>query len=186
MPTEVKAGVALWNKETVMTLLCQLWPWLHSFFAYGHRVLRHTHYSVHQVLKHIFQDGWYSEGESTEDETESEHVKFCSVTFHMIEWKVYHLETPENGTSRGASSGASIVAPADIGIFDENMIIDDESGISNEDDGDLWTWQLLAVHSVYVCPHEAARVCVCVCVCVCAGVCTSVCSRGKCWLQLSD
>ena len=78
---------------------------------------------------------------------------------------------PAPGPAQGLASGASIVAPADITIFDKNMIISDESGISNEDDRDLWTWQLLAVHSVCIslqsCLCERADVCVCVCVSVC-------------------
>ena len=54
---------------------------------------------------------------------------------------------PPTKLTQTLASGASIVALADIRIFDEIMIVDDESGISNaesgisnEDDGDLWIW----------------------------------------------
>ena len=37
-----------------------------------------------------------------------------------------------------------------VPYLDENTIMDDESGNSNEDDGALWTWLLLTVHgSIY-------------------------------------
>ena len=72
------------------------------------------------------------------------------MTSQMIERKVYHLTTRSRhwGPTQALASGASTVVPADVSISDENTIIDDESGICSEDDGELWTWQLLAVQSV--------------------------------------
>ena len=102
---------------------------------------------MHQVLKLIFQGGSDSEWESMEDETESEHEHFCSMLFQMTERKVYNLKTPGWHWHQDLRCKYWLRQPISVSLM-EILITNYESGISNKDDGELWTWQLLAVHSV--------------------------------------
>ena len=136
------------------------------------------------MLKHLFQDGSDSEAESMEEERKSEHETFLFSDLPNDKTESLSFENtqpaPASGQAQVHASSASIVAPADISIFDGNTIINGESEISSEDNGDLWTWQLLAVHSVYTSPRSCCCVCVRVCVYTRVCVCADVCSRRMC------
>ena len=160
-PVEVKAGVALCLKQRARRDFAVTALALTAFFLLLASVTsRHTRYSVHEVLEHNFQDGSDSGGESTEDQTESEHGTF--LFNYVANDKTGSLSSentgpaPASGPALALASGAGTVPLADIGIFGENTIINDESGFSNKDDGDLWNWQQLTIHGVYNTPRSCS------------------------------
>ena len=104
-----------------------------------------TRYSVYQVLKTIFQERSGSEEESTRMKPKTNKqtkklTKKLNMTpffFQMIERKVYQLKTPYRHWDqhrRLPQVQELLCRPISVS---STTIIDDKSGISNKDDGDV-------------------------------------------------
>ena len=89
------------------------------------------HFSINQVLGHIFQGGFDNEGKSMEEEMKQEDEEF------LCEDRTHNL-SPENtrpalGPAHVFVFGASVVVPADTHMFNEDTDIEDEDDRVNGD-----------------------------------------------------
>ena len=169
---------------------------LSSFFVMASR---RAHYTVHQVLKHILEEGSESDNESSEDEEEGAE-------------RSIHNDAPNAGAetkSQALARGASFGAPGDVRIFDSS---DEDGGTrvkeGNVEDGDSDTPSVYDIQTdidaesdtntdtesdtepevdnrlpwdrnLAMCMRACVRVCVCMCVCVCVCVCARARVRAR-------